>query len=205
MSRDENTPDCPKLPGRPRDEAARARIQQAAIDLLIEGGFINLTCDAIAQRSGTSKSTIYRWWPNKVQVVIDAFIGELSPHLPICPADTLEEFVANQVSQFIEAVDGRNGQLLAAMLAAAQVVPAVHDAYQAHWLQPRREHLRSELKQFQDFGSLSPSADIDIVLDALYGPLHMILMVQRNRLQPAYAEQLTSILLNGVLFQSLHR
>jgi AcrR family transcriptional regulator len=186
------------LPGRPRDESSRARIQQAAIELLIEGGFLNLTCDAIAQRSGASKATIYRWWPNKTHVVIDAFVSALSPHLQIFPADTLEEFVHIHVRQFIRAMSGQNGKLLAAVLAAAQVVPELHEAYLAHWLKPRRELLRQALLRFQQAGDLSAEVEIDTVIDALYGPLHMLLMVQRSRLQPAYAEKLSLILLHGV-------
>ena len=94
---------CAK-PGRPRDEALRTRIQQAAASLLIEGGFLNLTTDAIAQRAGTSKATIYRWWPNKVQIVIDAFVDEFSPQLPIQTADTLEEFLSFHIGRFVKAI-----------------------------------------------------------------------------------------------------
>jgi AcrR family transcriptional regulator len=184
--------------GRPRDEAARTRIQQAAVELLIEGGFLNLTCDAIAQRAGTSKATIYRWWPNKVQVVIDAFIDTLSPHLQIYPADTLVDFISIHVRQFIKVMSGQNGKLLAAVLAAAQVVPELHEAYLVHWLKPRRELLQQTLRRFQQSGELPAQIDVDVVIDALYGPLHMLLMVQRCRLKPSYAEKLTQILVNGV-------
>lgn len=194
----ESTLPAPKLPGRPRDESARTRIQQAAVELLIEDGFLTLTCDAIAQRAGTSKATIYRWWPNKVKVVIDAFIDTLSPQLPLRPADTLEDFVTNHIQQFIKAVNGQNGRLLAAILAAAQVVPEVHEAYLTHWFKPRRELLRKTLLQFQHSGQLSSKADIDAALDALFGALHFVLMVQRSRLKPSYTEQLTHILLQGI-------
>jgi AcrR family transcriptional regulator len=187
-----------KPPGRPRDEATRVRIQDAAISLLIEGGFISLTCDAIAKRAETSKATIYRWWPNKVQVVIDAFVDTLSPQLPIHPASTLEEFVAIHVKQFAKAVSGRNGKLLSAVIAAAQVAPEVQEAYISHWLRPRREILREALLRFQSAGDLSQKFDIEIVLDAMYGPLHFILMVQRHRLTTSYAEKLAEILLYGL-------
>ena len=190
--------DISKQLGRPRDESARISIQKAAIELLIEGGFLNLTCDAIAQRAGTSKATIYRWWPNKVQIIIDAFIDALSPQLRVYPADTLDEFVDTHIRQFISAVNGQNGKLLAAVLAAAQVVPELHEAYLTYWLKPRRELLRKALLQFQSSGELPPRIDIDVALDALYGPLHMLLMVQRNRHKPAYATQLTRIVLQGI-------
>lgn len=188
----------PKPPGRPRDEASRARIQQAAASLLIEGGFLNLTCDAIAQRAGTSKATIYRWWPNKVQIVIDAFVDEFSPQLPIQPADTIEEFLSFHIGRFVKAISGESGRLLSAVIAAAQVVPEVHEAYITHWLKPRRELLRKALLEFQRGGSLSSDLEVEMVLDAMYGPLHFMLMVQRGRLSPAYARRFTQLLLNGI-------
>ncbi len=195
----ESTLPAAKPPGRPRDESARTRIQQAAVELLIEDGFLNLTCDAIAQRAGTSKATIYRWWPNKVKVVIDAFTEALSPQLPLQPADTLEDFVTGHIQQFIKAVNGQNGRLLAAILAAAQIVPEVHEAYLTLWFKPRRELLHKILLQFQRSGQLSSKADIDATLDALFGALHFVLMVQGSRLKPSYTQQLTHILLHGIL------
>jgi AcrR family transcriptional regulator len=188
---------CAK-PGRPRDEALRTRIQQAAASLLIEGGFLNLTTDAIAQRAGTSKATIYRWWPNKVQIVIDAFVDEFSPQLPIQTADTLEEFLSFHIGRFVKAISGQSGRLLSAVIAAAQVVPAVHEAYITHWLKPRRELLRIALLEFQRKGSLSSALEVEMVLDAMYGPLHFMLMVQRSRLSTDYAQRYTQLLLNGI-------
>lgn len=187
-----------KPPGRPRDDATRVRIQEAAINLLIEGGFLNLTCDSIARRAETSKATLYRWWPNKVQIVIEAFVNTLSPLMPIHKADTIEEFVVIQVKQFVKAMSGQNGRLLSAVIAAAQVAPDVQAALISHWVKPRREILREALLEFQRKGDLSQEFDIELVLDAMYGPLHFILMVQRQRLTPAYAEKLAKILLRGL-------
>jgi AcrR family transcriptional regulator len=187
-----------KPPGRPRDESTRVRIQDAAIDLLIEGGFINLTCDAIAKRAATSKATIYRWWPNKVQVVIDAFVDTLTPLLPIYKTDTAEEFVSIHVKQFAKAMSGKNGRLLSAVIAAAQIVPEVQEAFISHWVKPRREILRKALLRFQRAGDLSDEFEIELILDAMYGPLHYILMVKHNRLTTSYAEKLTKILLHGL-------
>lgn len=187
-----------RQPGRPRNESVRIRIQQAAIDLLIEGGYLTLTCDAIAQRAKTSKATIYRWWPNKAQVVIDAFVEAMSPSLPVYPANTLEEFVSFHVQQFIEAVKGQNGKFLAAILAAAQYVPEVREAYLTHWFRPRRELLYRAMRHLQKSGNLNKNIDLDTVLDVLYGPLFMLLLVQHRRLSSTYAEQLVPCLLHGI-------
>ena len=66
--------------GRPRSERARAATLEAAGELLDERGLAALSVDAIATRAGVSKATIYRWWPSKGAVVMDAFLERTSPH-----------------------------------------------------------------------------------------------------------------------------
>ncbi len=185
-------------PGRPRDETARVRIREATIGLLEEVGFANLTCDAIARRAGTSKATIYRWWPNKVAVVIDAFTQTVAPAVPFHDADSLEEYVTANLRQFAKAICGRNGRLLSAIIAAAQNDPDVEEAFLAHWIRPRRIVARKSLQKLQDTGRIPPEFDIEQVLDAMYGPFHFLLMVRHNKLSVAYAEKMAIILLHGL-------
>jgi AcrR family transcriptional regulator len=185
-------------PGRPRDETCCTRIREATISLLEEVGFANLTCDAIAQRAGTSKATIYRWWPNKAAVVIDAFTKTVAPALPFHEADTLEEYVTVNLRQFAKAISGRSGRLLSAIIAAAQDDPDVEQAFLAHWIKPRRVIARKSLQELQDAGRIPPEFDIEQVLDAMYGPFHFLLMVKHSKLSTAYAEKLSRILLHGL-------
>ncbi|HUA63715.1 MAG TPA: TetR/AcrR family transcriptional regulator [Verrucomicrobiae bacterium] len=187
-----------RRPGRPRDEAARERIRSAAVELLEEVGFANVTCDAIAQRSGASKATIYRWWPDKTAVVIDAFVKTITPELPLRETDTLEEYVRVHLRQFAKGVSGRNGRLLAAIIAAAQNDPQVEAAFLSHWIKPRRAISRKALQRFKNEGLLPERFDIEQVLDAMYGPLHFLLMVRHGSLSAAYAESLAALLVHGL-------
>lgn len=188
-----------RAPGRPRDEDARERIREATASLLMEVGFANLTVDAIAQRSGTSKATIYRWWSNKVAVVIDTFVETLSPQLPLNQTETLEEYVDLHLKQFAKGVCGRNGRLLGAVIAAAQHDPEVEAAFLAHWIKPRRDLSKKALQKFKDAGQLPQEYDIDQVLDVMYGPLHFLLMVRHAKLTQAYADSLAAIVVKGIL------
>jgi AcrR family transcriptional regulator len=187
-----------KAPGRPRDEAARGRIREAALALLEEVGFANVTCDAIAQRSGASKATLYRWWPNKAAVVIDAFVESVTPELPLRETSTLEEYVTVHLRQFAKVVSGRKGRLLAAVIAAAQNDPEVEAAFLSHWIKPRRALSRKALQKFKNKGLLPERFDIEQVLDAMYGPFHFLLMVRHGRPTPAYAEGLAAMLVHGL-------
>lgn len=69
--------------GRPRSEKTKQAILSAAYELLLENSFGAVTVEKIAERAGVSKATIYKWWPNKAAVVIDAFFDAAVVRLPI--------------------------------------------------------------------------------------------------------------------------
>src|ERR1700761_3349457 len=71
-----------KGPGRPRDEEVRKRILDSAAQLLEQRCFDDISVDAIAEHSGAGKATIYRWWPNKAAVLIEAFRERIAQELP---------------------------------------------------------------------------------------------------------------------------
>ncbi len=70
--------DEPKPRGRHRSAEAEASILKAALDLLERKPLREVTVDAIARRAGVSKATIYKWWPNKSLVALDAYLGGMT-------------------------------------------------------------------------------------------------------------------------------
>src|SRR4051812_32411734 len=83
--------------GRPRDEVAKARILEASLELLEEQGFANTTMDAVADRAGASKATIYRWWPNKASLLIESLRDEVAHELPFPDTNDLAEDIRLQL------------------------------------------------------------------------------------------------------------
>src|ERR1700761_3415758 len=77
--------------GRPRDESARLRILKAALELMDEMSFTQVTMEGIAERAGASKTTVYRWWPNKAQLAIEAFREAVAPELPLRDTGSLRK------------------------------------------------------------------------------------------------------------------
>ena len=68
--------------GRPRSEQSRAAVLRATSELLHEVGAQAMTTEEIAARSGVSKATIYKWWPNKYAVAVEAFLSEMMAQSP---------------------------------------------------------------------------------------------------------------------------
>ena len=76
--------DAPRR-GRPRSESSRQAILAAASELLLDRGLNAVSMDAVAERAGASKATIYRWWPSKEVLALDALFSEWKPDLPDMP------------------------------------------------------------------------------------------------------------------------
>ncbi len=96
---------APRGRGRPRDEVARSRILEAALEVLELHGFSNATCDAIAERAGASKATIYRWWPNKAAVLIEALREAVALELPFPDTGDVRKGHPGSVGKFHHAAD----------------------------------------------------------------------------------------------------
>src|SRR5580692_8269584 len=117
--------------GRPRDQATRPRILKAALDLMDQTAFAQVTAEAIAERAGASKTTIYRWWPNKAAVLIEAFREAIAPELPLRNTGSLHEDLTTQVRNFARVLSGRGGRMLRSFIVAARSDPEVAHAFRS--------------------------------------------------------------------------
>ncbi len=185
--------------GRPRDEVARARILEAALELLEELGFASATTDAIAERAGASKATIYRWWPNKAAVLIEALREAVAQELPFPDTGDLRQDIRVQLENFVKLLTGRRGRIFKAFIAAAQSDPEVAIAFRSVWMQPRRAATKAVLQRHQESGRLATDLDLDLVLDLLYGPLYFRLLAGHAELTADYADAIAELALQGLL------
>ena len=192
---------CPlirRLPGRPRSEAARRAILSAAGDLLARAGCAGVTMEAIAHRAGVSKATLYRWWPSKAAVLMDAFLETNGPCRAASDTGCLGEDLRRQMRAAVQALSGQDGHALAAALAEAQGDPEAAALFRARYLTPRQAGVREILARAQGRGEIRPDADLDMVLDALYGPLYFRLLVGHAPPTPEFADALVRMALAGL-------
>ena len=195
MATPENSP---RGPGRPRDEAARRRILKAALDLMDETAFAQVSAEAIAERAGVSKATVYRWWPNKAAVVIEAFRETVAPELPLRNTGSLRHDLVQQVRNFARMLSGRGGRMLRSFIVAARSDPEVAAAFRSIWSDPRRWEAKQMLSEKQAGGQLRQSADLDLVLDSLYGPLYYRFLVKNEPPSQKYAEAIAELVIEGL-------
>ncbi|MCP2321986.1 AcrR family transcriptional regulator [Hamadaea flava] len=187
----------PARPGRPRSEASRLAILAAALDLLAEVGYAGLTIEGIAARSGAGKQTIYRWWPSKADVLLDALTTKAELHIPIpdegsYPAD-LRAFLT---ATFQLGGQPRIAGTLRALMAEAQVNPAFGERFRAEFLSHRRAALRQLVDRAQDRGDLPPGLSPETVLDLVFGLLWYRLLATDRRFGAELVDELVHTLAN---------
>ena len=181
--------------GRRRNEAARAAILGAAVDLLRTNGLNTLTIDAIAEAAGVGRQTIYRWWPSKGAMLAEAMGLQAEAVVP--PRDSgsfeadLTEFFA---ASFRSLADPGLARGLRDLASAAQHDEHVAEAL-AGFTARRRAALRAVLARGVDQGRLSPAADLDLLVDLGYGFLWYRLLVGHRPLDEPAARDLASYLI----------
>ena len=182
--------------GRPRSEAAHRAILEATLRLLSEVGFSALTVEGVAQRAGVGKATIYRRWPSKLPLVVEAF-----SQLPAFEdADTgslegdlraiLQQYLANFLTTPLAAVYPS--------LAAERVHNPELGALLDPLLQARRRPLEAALRRAQSRGELAPGANLELAADLIVGPIAVHLFFRGARLHPTQAAPLVRLALRGI-------
>jgi AcrR family transcriptional regulator len=155
-----------------RDENARLAVLHAADDLLVERGFGGVTVEGIAARAGVAKQTIYRWWPSKVDILMDTLIEDAERTLSVPEGGNAVDGMRRYLyatARFL--TKNPAGKVLLALIGEAQHDAETARAFHAQYLDPRRAQERALLRRGIDAGELSAALDVDAALDALCGPI----------------------------------
>lgn len=155
-----------------RDENARLAVLHAADDLLVERGFGGVTIEGIAARAGVAKQTIYRWWPSKVDILLDTLIEDASHRLAIPDMGSAVEDTRRYLRKLARFLTREPaGKVLLALIGEAQHDPAMARIFHQRYLDPQRQRERAMLERGTASGELSAELNIDAALDALCGPI----------------------------------
>jgi AcrR family transcriptional regulator len=190
-----------RSPGRPRSERARRAILQAANELLESEGFASVTVEAIAERAGVSKATVYRWWPNKAAVVMDGFLSTVSSEVPFPHTDFAQEDIRLHMRRLVKALGGKMGRTVAALIAEGQADPELTEALHSRWLSVRRAEVKEILEQGMARGELREGLDLEVAADSLYGPIYYRLLVSHAPLEEDFADTLADHVFAGLSAQ----
>ena len=194
-----------KRRGRPRSEKARRAILEAAAQLLLAQGLEAVSMDAVAERAGVSKATIYRWWPSKETLALDALYDEWDTTRP-SPRDTgsLRADLLALLRPWIRRLRARPyGRVIAALIAEAQTDPEFAEEYRARFVEPRRGPARALFRRAIERGEIPADTKIEVALDLLYGPLYHRLLHGHAPLSDRFVQDVVDAALAGRAGQGL--
>jgi len=176
--------DAPRSPGRPRSEQADRAILDATLDLLAEVGVTALSIEAVAARAGVGKTTIYRRWPSRDALVVDA-LGTLTERLPPVRGESVRDDLVLLVDSIRRrSLDSRVGRILPRMVGEQASHPELALCYRRSVVEPRRERVREVLRRGVASGELRADLDVELALALVTGPMLAQVMLGPGRAGP---------------------
>jgi AcrR family transcriptional regulator len=184
--------------GRPRSEQAERAIIDAALDLFAESGAEGLCIEKVAARAGVGKATIYRRWPGKEDLLLDA-LGALRAPLPEPKGESVREDLVTLLDAMrSEAVDPRQVRQVALLLGEGARYPRLIERYVETVVEPRRDIVRAVLRRGVATGELRDGTNIELAADMLTGAVLARTRLTHDRPDRGYARRVVDELLTGL-------
>jgi AcrR family transcriptional regulator len=190
--------EAPSAPsaGRPRSEEAHRAILEATLALLVDVGYSGLTVEGVAQRAGVGKATIYRRWPSKLPLVIEAFrqlpgleeadTGDLATDLEQMLKSYLRTYHQTPLGAVVPSLAGELPHNPELMELFAPVVKA------------RRQPLLRALERAVARGEIPVDLDLDLAADLIFGPITVRTFFTRAKLGPRIVRPIVEMALEGI-------
>lgn len=167
---------APRL-GRPRDAEAHAKLLKAAFDLIADRGYAGFNVDEVARRTSISKATIYRRWGSGSELLLDVLLDFSARHIQVPNTGKLDRDLTSYFNIIFTQINGRIGEVLRGLVAEAQADKAFRAVFRDRFIFLRRAPVREMLSAAQKRGELSRSADVDALLDFIFGAMWYRLIV----------------------------
>lgn len=191
LTRDANT-------GRKRSPAAYGAILETTYKLLEEIGFEKLTIEGVAARAGVGKATIYRWWPSKGELVVEAFLTTVAPATAFTLSDSASKDIRAQSRRLARAYSGNTGKIVREMIGSGQFDPKTMRLFDEGYLKPRRAAAKQALQRGIEQGEFRRDIDLDVTVDALYAPIIYRLLVGHGGSDEQFVDSLVDLILGCI-------
>jgi AcrR family transcriptional regulator len=179
-----------------RSERSRRATLDAALELCAEKAYGRVTVEAIAARAGVSKKTIYRWWPSKGAVMLEALSEMLADATPFVDTGDIEADLRTHVNGLVKLISTPPyGPLYAGILSEMHHDDGLARSVREQLVGPRVDAAVGRLRHAQEQGQIPAGADLPLAVELLYGPVYYRLVLRK----PAQDETAVAALVSHVL------
>ena len=191
---------APAERGRRRSQRSHEAIVRATQELLVERGYRAVTIEGVAARAGVGKQTIYRWWPSRAALVLEAYLAGSDAIAP--PPDSgsarkdvraLIVWLADVLAQPI------GGRVVAGLIADLQHDPDLADGFHRDVVPARRRAMLAALERGRERGEIRPDADLALAVDTLHGAVFYRLLLSGEPVDEAFTARLADHVLDGIV------
>ncbi len=181
----------------PRVARSRAAVLAATVELLGEVGHGGTTVEAIAERSGVAKTTIYRHWPTRATLLLDAFHSGVDPEHQVLSGDVRADLLAMAGGLAAKLRDPQWSRIMATLIDAAESDPELAELSAAFTYQ-RREAVRSIIDRGVESGELRSGIDTDLAAQLVGGTLFYQRLMLRRAADDGQLERIVDLVLDGL-------
>lgn len=191
---------CARPRGRPRSTECAAAILRATTELLDERSYPDVSIEDIAARAGVSKQTIYKWWPSKAKLAMEACAARAADSYPIPDTGTVEGDLLQLLREVFALLRRGNSRATwASLIAESQSDPELATEFRETYVAARRRIGVTILERGIARGELPRDTDVEAVLDLLYGPIWYRMLLRNGALDDKYARFIVAHLVPGLL------
>ena len=181
---------------RRRNQATHAAILRATLELLEQGGYGAATVEGIAARAGVGKQTIYRWWPSRAALVMEAYEERVRGRTLEPDTGSLREDVCRSLVHIGGVFHGTSaGSVVTSLAAEAQHDDDLRRAFREGFMERRRQVMRRTLQRAELRGELPPGSDHELLIDLFYGTVLFRALLSTGPLDRQAVEELVDAVL----------
>jgi len=177
----------------------RTAICEAVFELLGEVGYDRMSMDAVAARARASKATIYRTWPTKPDLVIEAVKHRLGDNPVVDDTGSLRDDLVAHLQAVCNVACGEAGAVVGGLLTAATRNPELSEAVNLHVYEMKKQAYEVMLARAIERGELGEGADAGLLHEITHALVSARRLWELGPLDDAYAERVVDRVLLPVL------
>ncbi|GAA3101591.1 TetR/AcrR family transcriptional regulator [Pseudonocardia yunnanensis] len=185
-------------PGRPRSEQTHKAVLRATAELMHEVGLRVMTTEEIAARCGASKATIYKWWPNKYAVAIDALLSEMFVESDDPDTGSVFEDFRLALRGIMRFYNSPSGRVFAQIVGEAQFDPQIAAELSNRLVAPRRRLVRTILDRGIARGELRADIEPEAAIDLMFGAAIYRLVTAHAPMDDDAADAIVDLAIRGL-------